>query len=219
MSKSLEEQYRKELVENPKYSLRADPEGKYGMSEIQKRFVEHYVNFKSIGTAAEFAGIDLDKAKEFYVAYDSQQEIRRINLAMYHQQFNARMLSLEEIGGYLSSIIVDTFVAEADKVKTMDKVRISQMIIDLHKLKTNSLTDPQSLMMKDLDSQIKNLSLATIEALIKQATKKPNTYEVEVDSSLTPEESAYLSTLPASDLLNIIDDATKTEKIEMEKKE
>ena len=212
MEQSLEKLYRKELETNSKFSLKADPDGKYGMSEQQKTFIEHYTNFKNVTTAAELTGIDLTKAKEFYIAYDTQQEIRRINLAMYHQQFNTRMLTLDEIGGYLSSLIVDTFVPEGDKVKTMDKVRISQLIIDLHKLKDASLNDPNILMVKDLDVQIKNLSLSTIEALIKESTKKPNMYEVEVDSSLTPEESAYLSTLPASELLELIDDVTKKEK-------
>ena len=117
----------KELDENPEFSLEVDPTNKYSMSEEQKRVVKNYCEFKSIPMSAELSGISLDTAKSYFVAYSSQQEIRRINRAMYQKQFSNKLLTIDEISNWLSSLITDENVPIADRVKTMDKVKIAQI--------------------------------------------------------------------------------------------
>lgn len=208
---ALQEQYTAELETNPKYSLDVDPEKKYSMTDQQKAFVKHYVEFKNVNTAAELAGIDIDTAKQYFVAYSTQQEVRRINLALYHRQFNTKLISIDEIGGYLTSLLTGENVPIGDQLKTSEKLRVVELLIRLNELKQNALLDPTVLMMKDIDIQIKNLSVATISQLLKQSnkTKKPDIVQELDDDSLTVEEKAYLSTLPASDLLQIIEETNK----------
>lgn len=205
----LQQAYMDDLDVNPRYSLEVDPENKYRMSEKQKEFIHHYVNFKSIATAAEVAGIDMDVAKSYFVSFQSQSEIRRINLALYQRQFANRLLNLDEIGGYLTSLITDENVPLGDQLKTIDKLKVVQMLIDLNKTKIESLRNPTTIMAQDLDIEIKNLSIQTIQQLLK-AEKQPKVVGTgEFAEILSPEENAYLSTLSNKELLSLIDKKNK----------
>lgn len=206
----LEREYAIELETNPKYSLQVDPENKYNMPLIQKNFIQHYVEFKNVNVAAELSGIDMDTAKAYFVSYSSQMEIRRINMALYQRQFHSKLLDIDQIGGYLSSLLTDTNVPIADRLKSSEKLKVAQMIIDLNLLKVNSMQNPAVIMNNDINVQLKDLSVDAIRELLKQSEKRkePNTYSTTCEE-LTPEEEAYLSTLPTEDLLQILDDSKK----------
>lgn len=211
--RDLENSYLHELDVNPKYSLEVDPENKYSMTEEEKTFVRLYVDYKSIGTVAEFMDIKTETARAYYLSYKCQQEIRRINLALYQRQFAARLLDLDEIGGYLTSLLTDSFVPDADKLKPKEKLDVAKMIIDINKLKIDSLRQPEILMVKEIDSEIKNLSISTIKRLIYEnesvATKNNVIAEIDNDTALLPEEVALLSTLPTNELLDLIESTNK----------
>lgn len=213
-SELLEANYRNELDTNVKYSLEVDPENKYNMSEAQKLFIKQYIDCKDLSVAAYMSGLDIEVAKAYYLAYSSQQEIRRINMAMYHRQFAAKLLSLDEIGGYLTSLLIDYNVASADRLKNGDKLKVAQMLIDLNKMKIDAMQNPDLIMNKNIDNQLKSLSIKTIQDLIyndKKAHSKDFVAEVGMNSELTPEENAYLSTLDTSELLNLIETVNKKE--------
>ncbi len=203
---------KEELDENPEYSLVVDPTDKYSMSETQKAFIKNYVNFKSIPMAAKLTGIDLDTAGSYFVAWSSQQEIRRINKAMYQRQFSHKLLTIDELGSYLSSLITDENVPLADRVKTMDKVRIAQMLIDLQLYKNQAVNNPEELMDVDLEGEIKELSVQSIKMLLYQKKSKKENKKDIIDVSandLLPEEETFLKTLPADELLKLIDETNK----------
>lgn len=209
----LQKSYSKEIENSPEYSLSVDPENKYNMCEAQKKFIEYYVQFKNVLTAAELTGIDMDIAKQYFISWNTQQEIRRINRALYHRQFNNKLLSLDEIGGYLSSLLTDENVPIGDQLKSKDKLAVAKMLIDLIELKKESFENPDIIMNKNLDIQIKNLSINTIQSLLSQNEKdktlvKNKLYENE---DLTIEEKTYLETLPTETLLQLIEDSNKNE--------
>lgn len=211
---SLTESLSAELETNPEFSLDVDPTDKYSMSEEQKTFIKNYVEFKSIPMAAELSGIDIDVAKTYFVAYSSQQEIRRINRAMYQRQFSHKLLTIDELGGYLSSLITDENVPLADRVKTMDKVRIAQMLIDLQTYKNEGIDDPSKIIDADIEGEIKNLSVKSIKLLISQNNKKKDEKKKDeaiknASSMLSPEEEVFLKTLPTKDILNLIEETSK----------
>lgn len=201
------------LATNPEYSLDVDPENKYGMSDIQKHFIKNYVEFKSIPMAAELTGIDVDTAKAYFISYSSQQEIRRINKAMYQRQFSHKLLGIDQIAGWLSSLITDENVPVADRLKTMDKVRVAQMLIDLQIYKKDVINNPDSITEIDFEQQIKNLSIGTIRDLIYQNKKQQTNNKDEIVENLkgdfTPEEKTFLKSLSVQELLQLIDDTKK----------
>ncbi len=207
----LQKSHIQEVETSLEYSLIVDPENKYNMCEGQKKFIEYYVQFKNVETAAELTGIDMDVAKQYFVSWNTQQEIRRINRALYHRQFNNKLLSLDEIGGYLTSLLTDENVPIGDQLKSRDKLAVAKMLIDLIELKKESFENPQVIMSKNLDVQIKNLSINTIQSLLNQNERdkvelRNKIYENE---DLSIEEKAYLETLPTEALLQLIEDSTK----------
>lgn len=206
---ALQQAYTNELEVNPEYSVEPDPTGSMKLSQIHKDFIRHYVQFKNVATAAELSGIDMDTARSLFVSYDTQSEIRRINKALYHRQFAAKMLTIDQIGGYLTSLLTDENVPLADQLRTSDKLRVVDLIIKLNELKQQSLDDPAELAMKDIEVEIKTLSVQTIQQmLLTSATVKDKNKaiaQLDPKGALTIEEKAYLSTLPLKDLLSMIE--------------
>lgn len=210
----LQKEYAKEIEEDPQYSLEPDPTGELQMSETQKDFIRHYVEFKNINTAAELTYIDADTAKAFFVAYNTQQEIRRINRALYHRQFASKLVSLDDIGGYLSSLLTGDNVPLADQLKTTEKLRVVELLLRVNEMKSQSMQDPSQLAHSDIESQLKNLSVKTIQQLLVQNNtvviqQKNDAINKLDDGTLSVEEKAYLSSLPTSELLKLIDETNK----------
>lgn len=210
----LEEGYRNNLKTDIRFSLEVDPENKYHMLDDQKRFIKNYVQFKNIPLAAKLTEIDEVTATSYFMAYSSQQEIRRINLAMYHRQFDTKMVTIDEIGGYLTSLLTDENVPIADRLKTKDKLEVAKMIIDLNKLKANALEQPQILDAVVIEDQLKDLSVESIQHLINvsaNSEKVENDREEVIEQirqnneQLTPEELAYMKTLPLDSLLEMLE--------------
>lgn len=212
-SNELQLTYMSELDTNPKYSLEVNPENKYKMTQADKEFVNHYVQFKNVNTVAEIMKIDQDLANQMFVSYPIQSEIRRINLALYHRQFASRLLTIDELGGYLTSMLTDNFVPLADKMKPTEKLRVVELLIKLNEMKINSFSNPTELMAKDINSQLRNLSLDTIKQLISQnadKNKKTNIInDINKNGVLSIEEKAYLETLSTQELLKLVDDTNK----------
>lgn len=197
------------LDDDPEYSLQADPKGIYRLNKTQKLFIEAYSQFKNVNAAANIAKIDIDSAKDFFGTYACQQEIRRINAAMCQRQFAHKILTLDEIGGFLSSIITDN-VPVADRVDTMDKVNIARTLIDLNKYKRDLISDGTPSSIRDISDEIKELSVDTIQKLLTQS--ESNEIRPLLDEkSLTPEERAYLDTLSTKELLSLIESTNKKE--------
>lgn len=211
-------EHQEDLDSNPEYSLEPDPTNYYGMSSKQKEFVKYYVNFKNIAVAAELAGLDIEDAKGIFTCYSTQQEIRRINRAMYQRQFRTKMLSIEQIGSYLSALLMDENVPDADRLKTNEKLRVAQMIIDLNDYRKNAIDNPSLLTTQDVETQVKTLSIDTIRNLLyhknlEEASKEKDKLieQLDVDNLLTHEEILYLKTLSVKDLLELVNTMCKKE--------
>lgn len=205
----IEASYIKELETDPELSLEVDPLGKYNLNPVQKDFISYYVQFKSVAGAAELCNIDMGVAKTFFMDYVVQQEIRRINRALYHKRFAHKLLDLNDIGGYLSSLITDENVPLGEQLKPREKLMVVNMLIDLYKLKSDGFKDPSKISSLDISSQLKNLSLDTIRQLLSQSNKKEDNKTLINDPNLLPEEKEYLNSLPTEDLLQIIDSNNK----------
>lgn len=187
-----------EIEANPKYSLIVDPDDKYHMSDDQKEFIKAYIQVKNIPLAAEISGIEMDTARVYFFAQSSQDEISRINEALYKRQFSMRLLTLNELAGYLTSQLTDMNVPLGDRLAPSEKIRVAQMLIDLNKLRldvqTASAEDKTS-----INEQIKKLSVDTIKQLLGQSE----------NTTLSKEETDYLKSLPPEELLSMLDDINK----------
>lgn len=216
---TVQENYIEELDSNPEYSLMPDPTGELHMSQPQKDFIRHYVNFKNIGAAAELAMIDADTAKLLFISYDTQKEIRRINRALYHRQFATKLVSIDDLAGYLTSLLTGDNVPLADQLKTGEKLRVVELLLRLNEMKADGMNNPEKLAHSNIESQLKNLSVKTIQQMLTinqnntvVVRQKNEAIEKLDDGSLSVEEKAYLSTLPTEELLKLIEETQKGDK-------
>lgn len=205
----ISKQYIDEVNNNIVFSLQVDPENKYNMPEEQKRFIAYYIQYRNVATAGMLANIDLHLATSYLMAYSTQQEIQRINKAIIQRQFATKLASLDNIGGWLTSLLTDD-VVEGDKINSKEKIKVAQMLIDLHKLKAESLMSPQTLIQKDINVELKDLSIETIKKLIyndEQIEKKKEAIEkLKEEREMSYEDIEYLKTLDTETLLKFIED-------------
>lgn len=212
--------YKQELETNPDFSLVVDPLNKYNLPVTTKEFIRHYIEHRNIATAAVFCRIENDEALEIFTSFPVQQEIRRISRALYHRQFSKKMMSLNEIGGYLTSLIEDSEIPAADRLSTRDKLTVIRMLIELNQMKLASMGDPSVLMMRDVNILVKDLSIGAIKALLEQSKHSipPNrdivtaTNAMRIENAepvLTPEEAAYIESLPADEALALLNEQYK----------
>lgn len=216
----IEAEYKHELDTNPEYSLIVDPTNKYALSTTTKEFVRYYIEYRNIGTAATFCNIENDEALEIFSSFAVQQEIRRISKALYHRQFSKKMLSMDEICGFLSSLIEDSEVPIADRLSNKDKLSVIRLLIEINKYKIEAMTDPSILMMKDITELVKDLSVGAIKSLINQNNSKDNENNINSEiikyanserikknePTLLPEEAAYIESLSADEALKLLNE-------------
>lgn len=209
------------LQTDPKYALEPDPFGTIGLSTDEKNFIKWYIQYRNIPLASQLAGIDEAKGTKFYTQENCRSEIRRINLALYARQFSRRLLTIDEVGGYLTSLLVDQDVAERDKLPTKDKLAVAKMIIDLNKLKQDAFGDPKKVEAIEIQGEVKDMSVEELKSLIEKtkgesrADKKEQTAKYDEKSFLInqlntdvldPSEIAYLQTLSVEELKSLVEE-------------
>lgn len=207
-----ENNYLGALDTDSKFSLEVDPENKYNMSDTQKEFIAFYVQYKNVPLAAKLAGIEEDAAMDYFNKYSSKMEIRRINLALYHRAFATKLLSVDEIGGYLTSLLVGENIAEAEKLGKKDKLQVVKLLLEINQMKQNMISNPKEIIDAiDVQEQLNELSVETIQKMIevsndKEKQKKEDLIEEvrEKNSYLTPEEIAQLNSMSTKELMELL---------------
>lgn len=204
--------YLEELKNNPTYSLIVDSENKYNFTDDEKEFIGLYCEFKNLAIAAHLSNLGYENSLVFYKTYECQQEIRRMNVAAIHQQFKTKMLSIEEIGSYLSSLIVDN-VPAGDRISSEEKVKVAEKLVYIHELLNKGYRNPQEILDKDVDEELKNLSLDALKRLLESNKNKESVdekdkiiEEIKSYNLLSEEEIVFLNTLNVHELNNLIDE-------------
>ena len=127
-----------------------------------------------------------------------------------------------EFGGWLTALLMDDTL-EGDKVNSKQKLKIAQMLIDLHKLKAESLDNPGLLINKDVNVDLKDLSIETIKNLIYNSeqleTKNNAINRLKERNDLTYEDIEYLKTLNTNTLLSFVNDLEKEDENNIKKEE
>ena len=217
--------YLKSLEDDPKYQIEVDPDGFYEMSPEHKTFVKLFVQYRNLAVVAELMNIDLALVKDYFTRYSTQQEIRRINTAIYHRQVATNIIAFEDIGSYLSSWLIGADIPEADRLTKSEKLQVVRLLMDWHKSMREIIQKPEIITVETIEDEIKELSIANIKQLLatksilnrnkekKQSKPLPNTddkdeliAQLNEDNMLSKEELEYLETLSAKDLLRLLKD-------------
>jgi len=216
--REIEDNLKFELENNPKYSLKVNPTGELNLNEVEVEFIEHMIQYKNIKfVAGVLMNLDFQEALEIYKRYEVQEEIKRINLAMYARRFSSKMADLDALGGYLTTALTDDNVAVADRLSGKDKLIAVRLLIDLNKIKSEAIEHPEIIDVMAIENDIKNLKVDDIKALIENDTdndkllnkKNEIISEIDKDGLLTPEEVAYLRTQSLDELKKLNKDIKK----------
>lgn len=223
--KPLQNNYIAELYKSAKFSLDVDPLGEYDMTDKQKTFIKNYVEYGNVPLAAQLSEIDEQEAMVYFRKDSTQFEIRRIKSARYHRVFAGKMLTLDEVGGYLTALIMDE-VPVSERVKPTEKIKVADMIIKINDMKSRAMNDPITIDAIDVEEQLKSLSLSSIQSLIdssKNYSNKSTGNEYSVDkqkeeiieqiqkansAALTISEKDQLNSMSLDALLEILDSMT-----------
>lgn len=189
-----------------------DKDGKYELSEIQKEFVKYYIEFKNIPLVAQFIGIDESLAVNIFKGYGVQEEIKRINTELYRKKFNNKMLSLSELGSYISSLITNEDVPINEQLNKKEKLDAVRLLINIYDLKNKSIDNPAELNVYDYttEEEIKKLSLSSIKSLLNEKGKEEKKNELikTIDKAglLTIEDKALMQSLSIDELVTLLNE-------------
>lgn len=219
--------YLKSLDEGPKYNVEVDPTGFYGMSDEHKRFIKLYIEYRNLGIISELMDLEPMLIKDYFTRYSTQQEIRRINAALYHRQVATNIISFEDLGSYLSSWLIGSDITESDRLKKGEKLQVVRLLMDWHKSMKEFRTTPALITTEEIEAEIKTLSVANIKQLLatksllntnlKQEAKQSKQdasnlnkndiiTQLNSDNLFTEEELAYLDSLSVKELLSLLKD-------------
>ena len=215
--------YLKSLEDDPKYQIEVDPDDFYEMSGEHKTFVKLFVQYRNLAVVAELMELDPVTAKDYFTRYSTQQEIRRINTAIYHRQVATNIIAFEDIGSYLSSWLIGADITEADRLKKSEKLQVVKLLMDWHKSMREIIQKPEIITVQTIEDEIKELSVANIKQLLatksilkaneekKMSKPLPDTdnkdeliAQLNEDNVLSKEELEYLETLSVKDLLALL---------------
>ena len=150
--KEVEKGFNEVLETDPRFSLEVDPTNQYNFTDIERDFIEQMVQYKNL----KFVGnimldISFEEALKIYKKYNVQNEIKRINLALYARRFATKMADLDMLGGYLTTALTDENVAVADRLSGKDKLMAVRLLIDINQLKQNMIEKPEIIDVIDVD--------------------------------------------------------------------
>lgn len=192
-----------------------DQNNKYGLSDIQKEFVKYYIEFKNIPLVAQFIGIDEATAVDIFKGYGVQEEIKRINTELYRKRFNSKMISLSELGSYVSSLITGEDVPLSEQLNKKEKLDAAKILINIYELKNKAIDNPADLNVYDYttEDEIKKLSLSSIKALLNEKGKEDKKNELirSIDKSglLTIEDKALMQSLSIDELVTLLNEVNE----------
>ncbi len=225
--RQIEQEFASELDTNPQFSLEVDPLRQYDLDEIDVEFIQHMVQYKNI----RFVGtvlmkLDENEALNIYKKYAVQQEIKRINLAMYARRFCSKMADLDALGGYLTTALTDENVPIADRLSGKDKLTAVRLLMELNALKMEAWEHPEVVDVVAVEAEIKKLNVRDIEKLIENSDEDDKIIQkkneliskIDKDGLLSPEEITYLRTLTNDELEKLLKETEVSTNNETNKK-
>lgn len=164
---SLQKEYDKELSTNVVYSLEIDPEDTYKFSDIEKGFIRYMVETNDIHKVSKILKITDLQAQNIYFKYGIKDEITRIKSAIRHKQTSRKMLTLSELGGYSSSLIMDE-CPEYERIDQKEKTKLMNILLKIHEMQSKIIDNPDvvDVVPESTVTDVKNCSAEELRAML-----------------------------------------------------
>lgn len=221
----LDEGFQELIKSDPKYSLEVDPLGKYNFTEKDIDFIKQMIQYRNVQfVSTVLMNMPVEEGVELYKRYDIQSEIKRINLAMYARRFATKVADLDQLGGFLTSGLIDDNVPVAERWGPKEKLTASKLLININILKKKAYNTPEVIdeveIQKDLDQLSPNDLKKLIEFNDDANIEKERLIEIiNEDGLLSMEELKNLRLMSVDELQELVATITEGEIVENEEED
>lgn len=164
---TVQKEYDKTLSMEPQYSLNVDPKNEYNLLPKEKQFVKYMVELNDINQVGKILKLNEFQIQTIYFKYGVREEIVRIKSAIRHRQCSRKMLTLSELGGYASSMIMDEG-PEYEKIDAKTKVKYMDIVLKIHDAQSKVIDSPEVLdiVPEATVADVKNCSAEELRAML-----------------------------------------------------
>lgn len=166
------------------------------MTDTQKEFVLLYSQYHDPFVVGDMLRLTREETVEVWSNYYVQRALEELGQIMFHKQLVAKLDSIDELGGYLTSLLTDQDIPQCDKLSPKDKLAVCKLIIQLNEFKASLFVNSPDFIYKDLPEG-NPTKTKIVDFLKSQSTKEERQRKT---SRLPPEvsmfERIYLETLP-----------------------
>lgn len=184
----------KEYVSSLEFHL--DTQNEYFMTDIQKEFVFLYTQYHDPFVVGEMLHLTLEETVEVWSNYYVKRALEELAKILFHKQLVTKLDSVDELGGYLTSLLTDQNIPECNKLSSKEKLSVCDLIIKLNEFKATLFIKSTDFIHKDLPE-----GNPTKEKIINFLKSRPTKEERQRKTSQLPPEVSvferiYLETLP-----------------------
>lgn len=199
------------LNNNILYSLEIDPSNQYNFTELQKTFIKLWIEYRNIIVISNIIGCSTEECSTLLNDYNVNLEIKRLNNAINQKRFATNLLSIDQIEGYLTSMLTGENVPIANQIDETKKIEVAKLIMSIKQYKATMMESPSDIIDISVEDKLDNLSVETIKMLkdINKNTKNKSNKEDLINTltnnaKLSPEDYANLSSKSDEELQNMI---------------
>lgn len=112
-----------------------DESGSYSFTEEEKLFIRLWVEFKNLNIVAESMSISNEDASKMFSNYYVTSEIRRLEKEVTKLRLAQKIMTLDEMEAYLSSLVIDYSIPMGERVSPRDKLAAVKLLMEIKQIK------------------------------------------------------------------------------------
>lgn len=175
----------------------------YKFNQDEKNFIYVFEKNNSLEKTSKQLNMPLENCTRVYSDPKIQEAIKFLRLQKHREIFNTKMMTLEDIGKYLSNAILDL----SGEIPFRDKLDATNLLINVHKTMNDIQKDPIEINSYNiLSTQVQNLTVNDIKNLLYE---KPQDH---VDESMFVSETKNLEVIDKLNKKHIVDEKIKSSK-------
>ena len=175
----------------------------YKFNQDEKNFIYVFEKNNSLEKTSKQLNLPLENCTRIYSDPKVQEAIKFLRLQKHREIFNTKMMTLEDIGRYLSNAILDL----SGEIPFRDKLDATNLLINVHKTMNDIQKDPIEINSYNiLSTQVQNLTVNDIKNLLYE---KP---QENVDESTFVNEIKNLEVIDKLNKKHIVDEKVKRSK-------
>ena len=175
----------------------------YKFNQDEKNFIYVFEKNNSLEKTSKQLNMPLESCSKLYSNPKVQEAIRFLRLQKHREIFNTKMMTLEDIGKYLSNVILDL----SGEIPFRDKLDATNLLINVHKTMNDIQKDPIEINSYNiLSTQVQNLTVNDIKNLLYERPQE------NVDESTFVNEIKNLEVIDKVNKKHIVDEKAKRSK-------